>query len=149
MSELREELLGGGINKKKIIAIALVAILLVAAFAFSTVLFSFLFGTQRPYPSREKADTDYEDADLIKPPYPFDEDFWQDLLDQVDDPSSLLDMLSEMFDGDLLICQMFCGNMNALMNIPAKDGYQMRGQTFIIFILMVIIFYIIILILSF
>ena len=101
MSELREELLGGGIDKEKIIAVALVAVLLVAVFAFSTVLFSFLFGTQRPYPSREKADTEYEDADLIKPPYPFDEDFWQDLLDQVDDPSSLLDMLSEMFDGDI------------------------------------------------
>ncbi|MFX1591730.1 MAG: transglutaminase domain-containing protein, partial [Promethearchaeota archaeon] len=101
MSDLREELLRGGVNKKRVIAIALVAMLLVAMFAFSTVLFSFLFGTQRPYPSREKSKTDYEDADLIKPPYPFDEDFWQDLLDQVDDPASLLDMLSEMFDGDI------------------------------------------------
>ncbi|UCC20117.1 MAG: hypothetical protein JSV62_02210, partial [Promethearchaeota archaeon] len=101
MSDLREEILGAGINKKRIIGIALIALLLIGLFAFSTVFISFLFGTQRPYPSKEKAETDYEDADLVKPPYPFDEDFWQDLLDQVDDPESLLDMLSEMFDGDI------------------------------------------------
>lgn len=101
MPDLREELLGSTINKKRIVAVALVALLLISMFAFSTVLFSFLFGTQRPYPSREKADTEYEDARLTKPPFPFDEDFWQDLLDQVDDPASLLDMLSDMFDGDI------------------------------------------------
>ncbi|MFX1390247.1 MAG: transglutaminase domain-containing protein [Promethearchaeota archaeon] len=101
MSDLREEILGTSINKKRVIGIALVAIILIAMFAFSTVLISFLFGTQRTYPSREKAETDPEDVELILPPYPFDEDFWQDLLDQVDDPSSLLDMLSEMLDGDI------------------------------------------------
>jgi hypothetical protein len=101
MPDLREEILGSGINKKRIIGIAIVTILLIAIFAFSTVFISFLFGTQRIYPSREKAETPYEDADLILPDYPFDEDFWQDLLDQVDDPASLLDMLSEMFDGDI------------------------------------------------
>lgn len=101
MSELREELLGTTINKKRILAIALVAIILIGMFAFSVSLISFLFGSQRPFPSREKATTEDEDALLIKPPYPFDEDFWQDLLDQVDDPEALLDMLSEMFDGDI------------------------------------------------
>ncbi|MFW9878162.1 MAG: transglutaminase family protein, partial [Candidatus Thorarchaeota archaeon] len=101
MSDLREEILGTGINKKKIIGIILVALLLIGMFAFSTVFISFLFGTQRPYPSKEKSETDPEDAELIKPPFPFDEDFWQDLLDQVDDPEALLDMLSEMFDGDI------------------------------------------------
>ncbi|MFX1377846.1 MAG: transglutaminase domain-containing protein [Promethearchaeota archaeon] len=100
MSDLRDELLKGGINKKRVIGVALVAILLIGMFAFSTVLLSFLFGTQRPNPNKEKADTPWEDADLIDN-YPFDEDFWQDLLDQVDDPASLLDMLSEMFDGNI------------------------------------------------
>jgi len=102
MSDLRDELLGAGINKKRIIGVALVAMLLIAIFAFSTVFFSFLFGTQRPNPSKEKAETDPEDdIVLIDIPYPFDEDFWQDLLSQVEDPASLLDMLSEMFDGDI------------------------------------------------
>ena len=102
MSDLREELLGSSVNKKRIIAVALVALLLISMFAFSTVLFSFLFGTQRPYPSREKANTDYEDAELTKPPYPFDEDFWQDLLDDLNNPpDSLLDTLAEMFDGNI------------------------------------------------
>ncbi len=99
MSDLRDEILGAGINKKRIIGVALVAILLIGMFAFSTVLFSFLFGTQRTTPSKPYSD-DWEDADLVDN-YPFDADFWQDLLDQVDDPASLLDMLSEMLDGDI------------------------------------------------
>ncbi len=101
MSDLRDEILGAGINKKRIIGVVLVAILLIGIFAFSMTLFSFLFGTQRPNPSKEKAETPPEDVDLVDTPYPFDEDFWQDLLDQVDDPASLLDMLSEMLDGDI------------------------------------------------
>ncbi|MFX1569871.1 MAG: transglutaminase-like domain-containing protein [Promethearchaeota archaeon] len=101
MSELREEILGGGINKKRIIGTILVVIILISIFAFSTVFFSVLFGSQRPFPSEELKDHPTEDALLIKPPFPFDEDFWQDLLDQVDDPQSLLDMLSDMFDGDI------------------------------------------------
>ncbi|MDX1798727.1 MAG: hypothetical protein R3255_08765, partial [Candidatus Lokiarchaeia archaeon] len=101
MSDFRDEILGTGINKKRIIGVALIAILLISIFAFSMTLFSFLFGTQRPNPSKEKDKTPPEDVELIETPYPFDEDFWQDLLDQVDDPSSLLDMLSEMFDGNI------------------------------------------------
>ncbi|MFX0105414.1 MAG: hypothetical protein ACFE75_07985, partial [Candidatus Hodarchaeota archaeon] len=101
MPELREELLGTTINKKRILAIALVIIILIGMFAFSVTLISFLFGSQRPFPSRQKEFTEDEDPLLIKPPYPFDEDFWQDLLDQVDDPTALLDMLSEMLDGDI------------------------------------------------
>ncbi|MFX0007400.1 MAG: transglutaminase-like domain-containing protein, partial [Candidatus Hermodarchaeota archaeon] len=101
MSDFRDEILGTGINKKRIIGVALIAILLIGIFAFSMTFFSFLFGTQRPDPSKEKDETPWEDVDLVETPYPFDEDFWQDLLDQVDDPSTLLDMLSEMFDGNI------------------------------------------------
>ncbi|MFX1346308.1 MAG: transglutaminase-like domain-containing protein [Promethearchaeota archaeon] len=44
-----------------------------------------------------------EDPGLEPPPFPFDEDFWQDLFDQIDPEEipTLLDMLSEMFDGDI------------------------------------------------
>ncbi|MFX0038201.1 MAG: transglutaminase-like domain-containing protein [Promethearchaeota archaeon] len=100
MSDLRDELLGTGVNKKRIIGVALVAMLLIAIFAFSTVFISFLFGTQRPNPNKQKDGTDWEDVILVDD-YPFDADFWQDLLDQVDDPASLLEMLSEMFDGNI------------------------------------------------
>ena len=103
MSELREELLGGGVNKKRVIGVILVAVLLISVFAFSTFFISLLFGSQRTNPNKNLKDTDQEDALLIAPPYPFDADFWQDLLDQVDpaDIPNLLDMLSEMFDGDI------------------------------------------------
>ncbi|MFX1590588.1 MAG: transglutaminase-like domain-containing protein, partial [Promethearchaeota archaeon] len=103
MSDIREELLGSTINKKRVVGIILVALLLVSVFAFSTAFFSFLFGTRRPNPNKRKADTEYEPADPTPPPYPFDEDFWQDLLDQVDpeDIPELLDMLEELFDGDI------------------------------------------------
>ncbi|MFX0030682.1 MAG: transglutaminase-like domain-containing protein, partial [Candidatus Hermodarchaeota archaeon] len=103
MSDIREELLGSTINKKRVLGVILVALLLVAVFAFSTAFFSFLFGTRRPNPNKQKEGTPYEEADPTPPPYPFDEDFWQDLLDQVDpeDIPELLDMLEEMFDGDI------------------------------------------------
>ena len=110
MSELREEILGAGINKKRIIGIALVAIILIAMFAFSVTVFSYLFGSERPDPSREKATTPYEDALLIKPPFPFDADFLQSLLDQFNmslldqlniDNQTLINMLSDLLDGDI------------------------------------------------
>ena len=103
MSELREELLGSAINKKRILGIALVAMLLIGMFAFSVVLFSFLFGTQRPFPSKEKAETEYEDALLTKPPYPFNESFWEDLFNDLspDQLADVMDMLSEMLDGGI------------------------------------------------
>ncbi|KKN42733.1 hypothetical protein LCGC14_0710310 [marine sediment metagenome] len=103
MSELREEILGGGINKKRIIGVVLVALLLISVFAFSTFFFSFLFGSQRTEPSKQKKGTTEEFPELRLPPYPFDAEFWQDLFDQIDpaDIPALLDMLSEMFDGDI------------------------------------------------
>ena len=103
MSDIRDELLGSTINKKRVIGVILVALLLVSVFAFSTAFFSFLFNSQRPSPNKQKDGLDYEYADPTPPPYPFDEDFWQDLLDQVDpeDIPELLDMLEEMFDGDI------------------------------------------------
>ncbi|MHA1883757.1 MAG: transglutaminase domain-containing protein [Promethearchaeota archaeon] len=101
MSDLRDELLGTGVNKKRTIGIILVAVLLLSVFAFSTVIIGYLFNTLRLDPNTKLEGTPPEYPELILPPYPFDEDFWQDLLDQVDNPQDLLDMLSDMFDGDI------------------------------------------------
>ncbi|MFX0036621.1 MAG: transglutaminase domain-containing protein [Candidatus Hermodarchaeota archaeon] len=110
MSELREELLGTKIDKKRVIIVILVAALLISAFAFSTVFFSFLFGTQRPIPSKQKANTDYQDVEKIVPPLPIDwlndiMDFLSpeqlaDLLDQIS-LEDLADLLDQISDGDV------------------------------------------------
>ena len=103
MVDIREELIGAGINKKRVMGVILVALLLVSVFAFSTFFFSFLFGTQRLNPNKEKAETEYEDAELIKPPYPFDEDFFKDLFDDLspDEIAEIMEMLEEMMDSSI------------------------------------------------
>jgi hypothetical protein len=103
MSELREEILGAGINKKRVLGVILVAVLLISAFAFSTFFISLLFGSQRLDPNDKIGDAEEEFPILIAPPYPFDEDFWQDFIDDLspDELQNLLDMLSDMFDGDI------------------------------------------------
>ncbi|MFX0030946.1 MAG: transglutaminase domain-containing protein, partial [Candidatus Hermodarchaeota archaeon] len=108
MSELREEILGIGINKKRILGVILVAIFLIAIFAFSTAFFSYLFGSQRRDPSEKLEDAIQEYPLLIKPPFPFDADFWQDLFEDYNmtdiSPElleSLTEMLTEMMDGDI------------------------------------------------
>jgi hypothetical protein len=103
MSDIREELLDAGINKKRVIGVILVALLLVSVFAFSTFFISLLFGTRRLNPNREKAGEDYEDAELTKPPYPFDEDFLRDLFDDLSEEElqEVLEMLEEMMDSSI------------------------------------------------
>ena len=137
MSELREEILGTGINKKRIIGIALVAIILIGTFAFSTVFFSYLFGSQRPYPSREKAETEYEDALLIKAPFPFDADWLQSLLDQFDlddltdlniDNQTLINMLSDLLDGDISDLDLGNFSMGSILPILALIGAVVMGD---------------------
>ncbi len=103
MSELREELLAGGINKKRIIGLVLVAGILISIFAFSVVVVSMIFGTQREPPNKEKAETEPEDAILVIPPLPLD--FLEQLLEYFqNDPEALqqiIESLSDMFDGDI------------------------------------------------
>lgn len=110
MSELREELLGSTINKKRIIGVALVAILLISVFGFSVVLTSLLFGSQRPFPSKEKRETDYEVVEKIAPPFPLD--FLTELMQYLTpeqladlagdiDPQDLADLIENMMDGDI------------------------------------------------
>jgi len=96
MSELREEILGAGINKKRVIGIVLVAILLISMFAYSVVFFSFLFGSQRPSPNEEYHD-DYEDVLRVMPPLPLD--ILSELMDFLDllTPEDLADFM-DLFD---------------------------------------------------
>ncbi len=74
------------------------------------ILTSLLFNSQRPFPSKEKANTDYEDAEKIKPPLPLDfltelmkyltPDQLADLADLID-PQDLADIIENMEDGDV------------------------------------------------
>ncbi len=102
MSEFREDLLVTKINKKRIIGIALVTALLIAAFAFSILLSSLIFNTQRPSPSDELSKAREEEGiQLITTPFPFNFSDFQDLNLTQDQISDLLDMLQNMFDGDI------------------------------------------------
>ncbi|NVM45505.1 MAG: transglutaminase domain-containing protein [Candidatus Lokiarchaeota archaeon] len=105
MSEFREDLLATPINKKRVIKIILTAVLLTAAFAFSTVFFNLLWDNQRPPPSDQLSEAEDEDVILILPPFPYNLSDFQDMFsDQnltLDQLSDLLDALQEMFDGDI------------------------------------------------
>ena len=102
MPESRENLLVTTINKKRVIGIVLVTALLMAAFAFSILLSSLIFGGQRSSPSDElsKARQD-EGIQLITSPFPFNFSDFQDLNLTQDQLSNLLDMLQNMFDGNI------------------------------------------------
>ncbi|NVM17816.1 MAG: transglutaminase domain-containing protein [Candidatus Lokiarchaeota archaeon] len=105
MSEFREDLLATPINKKRIIKIILTAVLLVAAFAFSTFFFSLLWDSQRPPPSDRLSEAEDEDVILVLPPFPYNISDFQDLFSDLnlttDQLSDLLDALADMFDGDI------------------------------------------------
>ncbi|MFW9881102.1 MAG: hypothetical protein ACFFG0_49195, partial [Candidatus Thorarchaeota archaeon] len=103
MSDIREELLGGGIDKRRVIGVIVVALLLISIFAFSAFFISFLFGTQRLNPNKQKFGTEKEDALLIKPPFPFDEDFLRDLFSDLSEEefADLMAMLEEMMDSSI------------------------------------------------
>ena len=121
MSELERELLKPQLNKKRAVAVVLIAVILIAFFAFSTALFSFLLGSQRKTPNERLDDADYDDVSLILPDLPFD---LEDILNAMDlDPQDLEDLgiteediaelLQEMYDGD--IDNMDLGTMAAAM----------------------------------
>ncbi len=105
MSEFREDLLATPINTKRIIKIAVTAVLLLAAFMFSTILLNLLWDNQRPPPSDNLSEAEDEDVILVLPPFPYNLTDFQDLFadqnltsDQLND---ILDALQEMFDGDV------------------------------------------------
>jgi transglutaminase-like putative cysteine protease len=105
MSEFREDLLVTPINKKRVIKIILTAVILVVAFAFSTIFWSLLWDTQRPPPSDRLSEAEDEDVILVLPPFPYNLSDFQDMFSDQnltqDQLSDLLDALQEMFDGDI------------------------------------------------
>ncbi len=102
MSEFREELLVTSIDKKRVIKIILVAVLLIAAFAFSIILSSFLFNTLRPYPSDQLARAKEETGiQLTLPPFPYNLSDFQNLNLTQDQLNNLLDALKNMFNGNI------------------------------------------------
>jgi len=105
MSEFREDLLVTAMNKKRVIKIILTAVLLVFAFAFSTVFFSLLWDTQRPFPSDQLSEAEEEVGIPTEIPFPYNISDFQDLFSDLnlttDQLSDLLDALTNMFDGDI------------------------------------------------
>jgi len=112
MSDVTEELIGRGFNKKRLIGVILVAVLLLSIFAWQNIIFSIIMGTKRPFPNEQLEGAPYEDAELIMPPFPFD---LQDIIDALQDVENIdeiladLDMteeeiaevIEEMFDGQI------------------------------------------------
>jgi len=100
MSEFRDDLLVTKINKKRVIGVILIAFILVSLFAFSSFLFSLLWGGQRLFNSDNYSDSEIDtDVVLYLAPPPFD---FSDLLNQT--PNFTLDQLQDiidMFDGDI------------------------------------------------
>ncbi|MCJ7647666.1 MAG: transglutaminase domain-containing protein, partial [Candidatus Lokiarchaeota archaeon] len=102
MSEFREELLVTSIDKKRVIKIIAVAVLLISAFAFSIILSNLIFDTQRTYPSDQLSEAEEETGiQLTLPPFPYNLSDFQDLNLTQDQLDSLLDALQDMFDGDI------------------------------------------------
>ncbi|MFX1364305.1 MAG: transglutaminase-like domain-containing protein [Promethearchaeota archaeon] len=137
MSELREEILGAAINKKRIIGVILVAILLTSIFAFSTVFFNYIFGSQRELPNRNLENETEEEPLLILPPPPLDLDDLLDLLDQFDpnlldqldiDNESLMNMFSDLLDGNLDDLDLGDFSMGSILPILALLGLAGAGD---------------------
>ncbi|MBD3254624.1 MAG: hypothetical protein GF383_06000, partial [Candidatus Lokiarchaeota archaeon] len=81
MSDIRQDILAPTLNKKKVIGVILVAGLLISIFTFSVYISSMIFGSQRVEPSNRLEEAEYESAELMLPPFPFD---LEDLLDEWD-----------------------------------------------------------------
>ncbi|MHA1105936.1 MAG: hypothetical protein ACTSPN_09500, partial [Promethearchaeota archaeon] len=102
MSEFREDLLVSSIDKKRVVKIIVVAVLLITAFAFSIILSSIIFDRQRPYPSDQLSEAEEETGiTLTLPPFPYNLSDFQDMNLTQDQLDSLLDALQDMFDGDI------------------------------------------------
>ena len=105
MSEFREDLLVSTINKKRIVKIILIAVLLVTSFAFSILLFSLLWGSQRPLPSDQLSEAENEDAMLILPPFPYNLSDFLDLFSDLnltqDQLDEIIDSLQDLLDADI------------------------------------------------
>ncbi|TFF94277.1 MAG: hypothetical protein EU543_01685, partial [Promethearchaeota archaeon] len=99
MSGLDEGLLGPTITKKRVFAIVLVTIILIAAFAYSIMIYSWLFGSPRKSPNERLEGAPEEDALLILPESGYN---WSELAENLDlDDPDLLDQLRDLHDGNI------------------------------------------------
>jgi hypothetical protein len=117
MSEFRDDLLVTSIDKKRVIKIIIVAGLLLAAFAFSTVLFSLIGGSQINPNKNYGGAEPVNDVQLYEFPFPYN---MSDFQNQFSDLNLSLDQLAEllnMFDGNIddLNLNDFSSAMAALM----------------------------------
>ncbi|MFX0057689.1 MAG: transglutaminase domain-containing protein [Candidatus Hodarchaeota archaeon] len=99
MSEFREDLLISTINKKRVIGIILIVVLLISLFAFSSFLLGLIWGSQRPTPSDRLLEADEESVTLDLIPFPYNLSDFQNQF-----PNLTLDQLQDlfdMFDGDV------------------------------------------------
>ncbi|MEJ2249045.1 MAG: transglutaminase domain-containing protein [Candidatus Lokiarchaeota archaeon] len=98
MSTINEDLLNGGINKKRVIAILLTVVILISAFAFSTYFLNFLFGTGRISPSNKLDGAPPETPELNVPPIPWSIDDLMNLFKNLNLSQDQLDELINMND---------------------------------------------------
>ena len=105
MSEFRDDLLASSVNIKRVIKTILLVGLLITLFAFSTVLFSLLWGGLRVPPNDQLSEAEWEDAELIDIPLTINITDLFDLFDNItlnpDQIQDALDALQDMFDGNI------------------------------------------------
>ncbi|MBD3196783.1 MAG: hypothetical protein GF317_17130 [Candidatus Lokiarchaeota archaeon] len=103
MSGIEEDLLGPTISKKRVASIIIIAVLLLAVFAYSVVFFNWLLGSARLNPNERLDGAPEEDALLTEPPIPWN---MSDLLDAFQDmdinlTDDMLDDLADLADGNI------------------------------------------------
>ncbi len=105
MSEIQRDLLKSTFSQKRIIGVVIIAGLLIAMFAFSTALINLLLGTEKLTPNNQLAEAEFEDVELMLPPFPFNISWFMDLFSDLnlteEEMADLLDTLFDMFDGEI------------------------------------------------
>ncbi len=133
MSVIGEDLLGKKINKKRVLGIVLIAILLISMFAFSTVLLNLLFGIQRSDFNDSIEDKEDEIAPPLTPYFPWEDFNFSDIPPV--DLEDLLDMISDLLDGvsDDLDLSQFSEGLMALLASAAAEMEVFRVYNYSVF----------------
>ncbi|MFX1320356.1 MAG: transglutaminase family protein [Promethearchaeota archaeon] len=131
MSVIGEDLSGKKIDKKRVLGIVIIAILLISMFAFSTVLLNLLFGTQRYDFDDSVSDKDEVNEPPLTPYFPWEDLNFSDI--PPEDLDDLLDMLSDLLDGnsdDLDLSQFSEGLMALLASAAAEmEVFRVYGYS--------------------
>ncbi len=119
MSEIKDKLIGPKNIRSQIIKVVVLSVVLICAFAFSTLLYNLLFGGLRTVPSTPYDDADYQPLIVNPIPIPFNIsdllDFFQSLGLEIDE--DMLETLLDMYDGnfDDIPLDDLAGLMNEMM----------------------------------